>query len=130
MSNQSVTIALVDDHALIRKAIGFRLKSMGYNVVMEAEHGKHFLDQLASGTVPEICLLDINMPVMNGFETLGHLKTDYPDMKVVFFSMNNDRVYMNKAEELGAHGYVTKDANMEDLDRVLKQLSRPVAVAV
>jgi DNA-binding NarL/FixJ family response regulator len=130
MSNQSVTIAIVDDHALIRKAIGFRLKTMGYNVVMEAEHGKHFLDQLSNGTAPEICLLDINMPVMNGFETLGKLKSHYRDMKVVFFSMNNDKVYMNKAVELGADGYVTKDAAMEELDRVLQQLTRPIAVAV
>lgn len=130
MRNQSVTIALVDDHALIRKAIGFRLKAMGYNVVMEAENGKKFLDQLNGGTIPEICLLDINMPVMNGFETFAQLKADYPDMKVVFFSMNNDKVYMNKAAEMGAHGYVTKDANMEELDRVLKQLSQPVALAV
>jgi DNA-binding NarL/FixJ family response regulator len=132
MSTKQVTIAIVDDHAVMRKAVSFRLSIAGYKVVLEAEHGKHFLDQLQKGTVPDICLLDINMPVMNGFETLGYLKKDYPQMKVVFFSMQDDKGYITKALQLGADGYVTKDAPLEELDSVLHGLvkGRKAKVAV
>jgi DNA-binding NarL/FixJ family response regulator len=132
MKPQPVTIAIVDDHAIMRKAVCFRLSTTGFKVVIEADNGKHFLDQLLKGPVPEICLLDINMPVMNGFETLSHLKKDYPDMKVVFFSMQDDKTYITKALQLGADGYVTKDAPLEELDSTLHGLvtEKRVKVAV
>lgn len=123
MTNQSVTIAIVDDHAVLRKGMTFRLKTVGFNVIMEAENGKHFLDQLEKGTIPDVCILDINMPVMNGFETLQRVKAEYPDMRVVFFSMNDDKTYIDKAMEMGADGYVTKDAPMQELDQVLARVS-------
>jgi len=127
MINQPVTIAIVDDHAIIRKAVNFRLSIAGYKVVTEADNGKIFLDQLSRGTIPDVCILDINMPIMDGFETLRRLKTQYPEIKVVFFSMNNDRIYKTKALEQGADGYVAKDAPMEELDGLLKKLAeRPV----
>ena len=69
-----VKIAIVDDNALIRESVKFRLNSLGYNVVMEAENGKEFLDKLHPQTAPDICVLDINMPVMDGLETTVHLK--------------------------------------------------------
>jgi DNA-binding NarL/FixJ family response regulator len=123
MKNQSVfTIALVDDHALLRKAINFRLTKLGYKVVMEAENGKDFLDKLEYTPAPDLCLLDINMPVMNGFETAALLKQKWPDIKIVFFSMQNSRVYINKAMESGADGFICKDAPSEEFDRTLYDL--------
>ena len=130
MQTQPLTIAIVDDHGIMRKAVSLRLSMAGYKVVMEAENGKHFLDQLQRGPVPELCLLDINMPVMNGFETLGHLKKDYPQMKVVFFSMQDDKPFITKALQLGADGYVTKDAPLEELDSTLHGLVKKQRVAV
>ena len=130
MHTQPVTIAIVDDHAIMRKAVSLRLSMVGYKVVMEADNGKHFLDQLRNVPTPDLCLLDINMPVMNGFETLGHLKEDYPHMKVVFFSMQDDKTYITKALQLGADGYVTKDAPLEELDNTLHNLVKRVKVAV
>jgi DNA-binding NarL/FixJ family response regulator len=123
MENQSVfTIALVDDHALLRKAINFRLTKLGYKVIMEAENGKEFLDKLDCAPTPHLCLLDINMPVMNGFETATRLKQKWPDIKIVFFSMQNGSVYINKAMELGADGFICKDAPSEEFDRTLYNL--------
>ena len=123
MENQSVfTIALVDDHALLRKAINFRLTKLGYKVIMEAENGKDFLDKLDCAPTPHLCLLDINMPVMNGFETATLLKQKWPDIKIVFFSMQNGSVYINKAMESGADGFICKDAPSEEFDRTLYNL--------
>lgn len=122
MNKQTVSIAIVDDHATMREITSFRLSRLGYNVVMEAENGRKFLDQLNCVTAPDICLMDINMPVLNGFETVHQLKKHWPGIKVIFFSMQNDITYVQKAMKLGADGYVTKDAPVKELDNVLLQL--------
>lgn len=119
------TIAVVDDHALLRKAIYYRLTGLGYNVVMEAENGQQFLDKLEEDATPDLCLLDINMPVLNGFETAVQLKKKWPGIKILFFSMQNGSTYMKKARELGADGYLCKDASSEEFNRVLYQVLPP-----
>ncbi len=125
MRNQS-TIAVVDDHALLRKAVNYRLTGLGYKVVLEAENGKQFLDILEENPSPDICLLDINMPVMNGFETAVQIKKKWPSIKILFFSMQNGSVYMNRAKEVGADGYICKDASSEEFNRALYALLPPV----
>jgi DNA-binding NarL/FixJ family response regulator len=114
------TIAIVDDHALLRQAMSLRLTLLGYKVVLEAENGKEFLDQLPKlPAAPDACLLDINMPVMDGFETAALLKKDWPQMKIIFFTMHNSRAFMSKAKQLGAHGFLTKDATVDELKKTL-----------
>jgi DNA-binding NarL/FixJ family response regulator len=127
MENHQSTIALVDDHALLRKAVNYRLTGMGYKVVLEAENGKQFLDKLEKeeSPSPDLCLLDINMPVMNGFETAAQLKKKWPGIKIIFFSMNDGNGYKNKAKELGADGYICKDASSEEFIKVLYTLLPP-----
>jgi DNA-binding NarL/FixJ family response regulator len=124
MKNQS-TIALVDDHALLRKAVNFRLTGMGYNVVMEAENGQQFLEKLEDAPSPDLCLLDINMPVMNGFETALEVKKKWPAIKIIFYSMQDGNSYKNKAKEIGVDGYLCKDASSEEFNAVLYALLPP-----
>lgn len=124
MRNQC-TIAVVDDHALLRKAVNFRLTGMGYNVVMEAENGQQFLDKLEASPSPDLCLLDINMPVMNGFETALEVKKKWPAIKIIFFSMQDGTGYKNRAKEVGADAYLCKDASSEEFNAVLYALLPP-----
>lgn len=117
---QLVTIAIVDDNAMLRQAIHLRLSLLGYKIVLEAENGKDFLDKLSAlPEPPDVCLLDINMPVMDGFETAATLKRDWPQIKVVFFTMHNSKSFVNKAKQLGADGFLSKDASMEELKKAL-----------
>jgi DNA-binding NarL/FixJ family response regulator len=127
MENHQSTIALVDDHALLRKAVHYRLTGMGYKVVLEAENGQQFLQKLEANESPspDLCLLDINMPVMNGFETAAQLKKKWPAIKIIFFSMNDGNGFKNKAKELGADGYICKDASSEEFTKVLFTLLPP-----
>lgn len=127
MESHQSTIALVDDHALLRKAVNYRLTGMGYKVVLEAENGQQFLDKLEKkeSPSPDLCLLDINMPVMNGFETAAQLKKKWPAIKIIFFSMNDGTGYINKAKELGADGYICKDASSEEFNKILYTLLPP-----
>ena len=124
-----ITIAVVDDNALVRESVKFRLKSLGYNVVIEAENGQEFLDKLHESNTPDICVLDINMPVMDGLETTAHLKKEWPAMKIIFFSMEDSSIYINKGIQLGADGFVAKDAPFMDLSNMLLAVIKQVQVA-
>jgi DNA-binding NarL/FixJ family response regulator len=122
---QSVTIAIIDDHMMLRQAINLRLSLLGYNVVLEAENGKDLLDKLSEmNTVPDLCLLDINMPVMNGFETAIELKKRWPGIKVIFFTMHNSKAYIVKAYQIGVHGFLPKDASTEELKQALSDVMK------
>src|ERR1044072_5836747 len=97
------TIAVVDDHSMLRQAMSLRLTLLGYKVVLVAENGKEFLEQIPKlPAPPAACLLDINMPVMDGFETAAILKRDWPKMKIIFFTMHNSTAFISKARQLGA----------------------------
>ncbi len=127
--NHAITIAVVDDNPLIRESVKFRLNSLGYNVVMEAQNGQEFLDKLQINAMPDICVLDINMPVMDGLETTVHLKRDWPGMKIIFFSMEDSGIYINKGIELGADGFVAKDAPFAELNNMVLSLINQLQVA-
>jgi DNA-binding NarL/FixJ family response regulator len=98
-------------------------------VVIEAENGQEFLDKLHENNTPDICVLDINMPVMDGLETIVHLKKEWPGMKIIFFSMEDSSIYINKGIQLGADGFVAKDAPFMDLNNMLLSLIKQVQVA-
>jgi len=122
---QSVTIAIVDDHTMLRQAINLRLSLLGYKVVLEAENGKALLDRLPEmDTHPDICLLDINMPVMDGFATAVELKKRWPYIKVIFFTMHNSKAYIVKAYQIGVHGFLSKDASTEELKQALSDVMK------
>ena len=124
-----ITIAVVDDNALIRESVKFRHNSLGYTVVLEAENGQEFLDKLNVSKTPDICVLDINMPVMDGLETTVHLKKEWPAIKIIFFSMEDSSIYINKGIQLGADGFVAKDAPFTDLNNMLLSLTNRGQVA-
>ncbi len=114
------TIAIVDDHLMLRQAMSLRLTLLGYKVVLDAENGKDFLEQLPKlPAPPDVVLLDINMPVMDGFETATILKKDWPQIKIVFFSMHNSKAFISKAKEIGADGFLSKDATVDQLKKAL-----------
>lgn len=122
-------IAIVDDNALMRETMHFRLTQLGYNVVMQAENGKEFIDQLHAFNLPDMVLLDINMPVMDGFETAAALKKHHPEVRILFFSMETGSTCLNKVHELGADGFLAKDAPFGELKKALTKILHHKQVA-
>jgi DNA-binding NarL/FixJ family response regulator len=107
-------VALVDDHILLRSGLAGIINSFdGYKVIIEADHGQHFIEQLEGKKPPDILLLDITMPVMNGYETAEWVKVNLPEVKVIVLSMmETDTVIINMLKR-GAKGYLLKDSKPE-----------------
>ena len=114
MSNP-VIVGLVDDHVLLRKGLATLLMENGYPTVIQADNGKHFIEKLSSGEVPHIVLLDINMPVMDGYATASWLKENQPQMKILALSMYDDEHSIIRMLRHGAGGYILKDCEPSEL---------------
>ena len=103
-----IRIAVVDDHTLVREGICKLVNSLGgFEVVLEAEHGEEFLELLPHTPV-DVVLLDLMMPVMDGYETCMQVVNSYPDIKVMILSQFYSKESVSKIIELGAHGYLSK----------------------
>jgi Response regulator containing a CheY-like receiver domain and an HTH DNA-binding domain len=109
--NNPTQIALVDDHALLRNGLASLIRSFkGYTVTFQADNGKDFIQQLENHPLPDIILLDITMPEMNGFETATWIKENAPSIKILVLSMmDNDEVVIGMLRA-GARGYILKDS--------------------
>lgn len=111
MNKNTTRIALVDDHVLLRNGLASLIQTFeGYSVLFEADNGKDFIRQLQTHAVPDIILLDITMPEMNGFETAAWINKNTPSIKILVLSMmDNDAVVISMIKE-GARGYILKDS--------------------
>src|SRR5215218_8337561 len=105
------TLALVDDHTLLRSGLANLLRELGYKVLCEANNGNDFIEQLKTCPMPDVVLLDINMPVMDGYETALWLKKNHPEVKVLALSMYDDEYAIIKMLKNGAKGYILKDSD-------------------
>lgn len=104
-------VALIDDHELVRNGLqGIVNGFEGYRVTIQAVNGKDFIQQLAKNQAPGIALVDITMPVMNGYETAGWIKTNLPKTKILALSMLDNEGAVIKMLKNGASGYVLKDS--------------------
>ena len=117
------SIALVDDHVLLRSGLAGMLKESGYQILFEADNGKDFIEKLKKGTEPDIVLLDINMPVMDGYATSAWIKTNYPEIKVLALSMYDDEDAIIKMLKNGARGYILKDSHPLELKAAIESLA-------
>ncbi len=116
------SIVLTDDHVLLRNGLAGLLKSLGHTVLFEADNGKDLIEKLKPGAVPDIVMLDINMPDMDGYETARWLKQHHPDVKVLALSMyDNENAIINMLK-CGAKGYILKDSDPALLKAALHDL--------
>ena len=116
MSDNFRYITLVDDHALFRKGLAALIGYFpNYKILFEASNGKEFIEKLNPATLPDIALLDINMPVMDGYTTAAWLRTKYPQVNVLALSTMDSESAIIKMITNGAKGYVLKDAEPDEL---------------
>ena len=108
-------VVVADDHRVVREGIRYMLSdASGVDVVGEAETGEELLALVASEPV-DVVLLDVRMPGMSGFDVLERLAEDAPQVRVLMLSMHDQPAYVRRAIELGAAGYVLKNAGRDEL---------------
>lgn len=119
-----INIGLVDDHQLFLKSLSALLSSMNdFEIVIEANHGKDLQQKLEKGaTLPDIMLIDVEMPIMNGVETARWLRTTYPTLRLVALSMNDREQTVIGMIKAGCCSYLLKDAHPNELERALKEI--------
>lgn len=116
------TIAIADDHVLLRNGLANLLKDLGYSVLFGADNGVQLIEKLKSHPLPEVILMDISMPLMDGYAATLWLKNHYPSVKVLVLSMIDDEASVIRMFKNGARGYVLKDCHPEELETAIQSL--------
>ena len=116
-------VLLADDHALIRQGLKALLESQGFQVVGEASDGQATL-RSAEKTHPDVAILDISMPVLNGMDAARELKKSSPKTKIILLTQHDEDQYVTEALRAGAKGYVLKSQAAEDLVQAIREVCR------
>src|SRR6187549_3416223 len=109
------TIALADDHVLLRNGLASLIKNFGHQVLFEANNGEDVIRLVQEGRKPDLILMDINMPVKDGYETSSWLRENHPDIKVLALSMLDDENAIIRMIKNGARGYLLKESEPAEL---------------
>lgn len=123
METNSYQVIIVDDHLLFASSLERLVASFPkFKVLHKAGNGVELQEYLSGATqLPDIVLLDIKMPVMNGLETLVWLKKMHSDIKVIMLTMEDDEDSVIKMLRNGANGYLLKDIDPESLEKALNE---------
>ncbi|WP_043475474.1 response regulator [Paeniglutamicibacter gangotriensis] len=132
MSNEesaALRVLIVDDHAIVRRGIAAYLEVLDdIETVGQAENGRVALERLAElatfESLPDLVLLDLIMPVMDGMKTLKQIKEKYPSVKVVILTSFGEPERLHEALRQGARGYLLKDAGPEDVAAAIRAAAR------
>ena len=115
-------LALIDDHLLMRNGLSGLISKLGHRVILEAGNGAEMIDRLNPAQLPEIVLLDVSMPVMNGYETARWLTEHYPDIRILALSMQVQEGAIIRMIKAGARGYLLKDADPQQLKEAIHEV--------
>ena len=118
--NEPIKVAIADDHVLFRAGVKSALSvHKDIKMIAEADNGMQLLTVLKH-VQPDVILLDIQMPIMDGINTLPEIKKLYPEIKVIMLTMHNDHSMISKLMELGANSYLTKNSDSEIIYQAVK----------
>ena len=119
-----ISVMLVDDHMIVRSGVRRLLESAeGFEIVAEAENGEQAYE-LYSKLMPEVTLMDLNMPGMGGIETIIRIKNRYPSAKIIVLSMYEHGPFITQAMKAGAEGYLTKSSLGDELVKAIKLVAQ------
>lgn len=117
---KKIRVFLVDDHQLFRNGLTLLMENeKNITITGEAENGRQFLDAIKEDQ-PDVVLMDIEMPVMDGFQATEEACTLYPDLKVITLTMFGEENYYLKMIEAGAKGFLLKNSSINEVIRAIK----------
>jgi DNA-binding NarL/FixJ family response regulator len=123
VDSMQIKVLLVEDHELVRDGIKSLLNSHpNISVVGEASNGAEAIDKINT-LIPDLILMDLNMPVMNGQECTKFIKRNFPEIKILILSMHDNENYLLEIIEAGADGYILKSSSKEELIFAIKKVA-------
>ena len=118
-----ITILLADDHDVVKRGMKMLLEDEeGIQVIGEASDGLEAIEKVRT-LMPNVVILDLTMPKMSGIEAAKIISEEYPEVKILIFSMHQNKEYIIKSVENGANGYLLKDTSKSELLRAIKVVS-------
>jgi DNA-binding NarL/FixJ family response regulator len=122
-SNTTIKLIIVDDHDLLREGISARLSDVAYvDIVAEGSNGQEAID-LCKQYDPDVLLMDISMPIMNGLEAAKKIKELGLRTRILFLSIYDDNEYIQEALRIGASGFVLKDVSKPEMLNAIKSVA-------
>ena len=116
-------VLLADDHALVRQGLMAYLERHGFQIVGEASDGQE-AQELAEKTQPDVAILDVSMPVLNGIDAARELKKSSPKTKAILLTKHDEDQYVTEALRAGAKGFVLKSQAADDLVHAIREVCR------
>ena len=123
IETMAIRILLADDHALIRQGLRALLEKQGFQVVCEASDGQETLRSVAQ-TQPDVAIVDISMPILNGVDAARELKKSSPKTKVILLTQHDEDQYVTESLRAGVRGYVLKSQAGADLVHAIQEVCR------
>ena len=118
-----MTIAIIDDHASVREHLSRFIIHHGFTVLFTAASGDDCIRMLEEEhLLPDLCILDVQMPGLDGFETARHIKAVSPEVRIIFFSANQDMLTLARARECGGDAFLSKYCVPEDILQTIQSI--------
>ncbi|MBZ0100402.1 MAG: response regulator transcription factor [Taibaiella sp.] len=121
---EKITVALADDHTMFRRGLISILKPYKHiEILFDAANGQELLDMISGAEIkPKVCIIDINMPVMNGYDTARYIRRHYKDIKMLALSMYDDEANIIQMLRAGVNGYLLKDSEPDVLVEAIQKV--------
>ncbi|PCJ88776.1 MAG: DNA-binding response regulator [Flavobacteriales bacterium] len=116
---QKITLAIADDHPMMRKGVDITVKAFEHiDLIIKASNGRELIEKIKAQP-PDVVLMDLRMPEMDGFETTTHLRANYPGMMILALSFFDEESTMAEFMKAGGNGYLTKEAGAKELKEAI-----------
>ncbi|MDX1936951.1 MAG: response regulator transcription factor [Flavihumibacter sp.] len=120
---KQIKIALADDHVLLRDALASLIDQYeDCKVICRSVNGKELIEFVKKGGIPDVAILDLNMPVMDGYETASWLKENFPDTQVLMLTMYDSEIAMIRLLQAGVKGFLKKDVHPDELKYAIQSV--------
>ena len=120
---KQILIALADDHVLLRNALASMINTFdGCKVILQANNGADLLQRMSTGLIPDLLILDLSMPELDGYETASELQKKFPQVSVLMLTMYNTEQALIRLLQLGVRGFLKKDIHPSELKAAIESV--------